>query len=71
MFSVIWGSTNFYNELYVHVLCEFFRVLDYDEMKCNIVLEFFTMYSEVQILVICNNHESNVGLNGNVNFVET
>jgi hypothetical protein len=28
------------------------------------------MYSEVQILVICNNHESNVGMNGSVTFVE-
>jgi hypothetical protein len=29
------------------------------------------MYFEVQILVICHNHESNVGMNGNVKFVET
>jgi hypothetical protein len=29
------------------------------------------MYFEVQILVICNNHESNVGMNGSVKFVET
>jgi hypothetical protein len=29
------------------------------------------MYSKVQILVICNNHESNVGMNGSVKFVET
>jgi hypothetical protein len=29
------------------------------------------MYSEVQILVICNNHEFNVGMNGSVKFVET
>jgi hypothetical protein len=28
------------------------------------------MYFEVQILVICNNHESNVGMNGSVKFVE-
>jgi len=28
------------------------------------------MYSKVQILVICNNHESNVGMNGSVKFVE-
>jgi hypothetical protein len=28
------------------------------------------MYSEVQILVICNNHEFDVGMNGNVKFVE-
>jgi len=28
------------------------------------------MYSEVQILVICNNHEFDVGMNGSVKFVE-
>ncbi len=34
-------------------------------------MEFSTMYYEVQILVICNNHESNVGMNDNVKFIET
>ncbi len=34
-------------------------------------LEFFIMYYEVQVLDICDNHESNVGMNGNVKFVET
>jgi hypothetical protein len=29
------------------------------------------MYSEMQFMVICNNHESDVGMNGNVKFVET
>jgi hypothetical protein len=29
------------------------------------------MYYEVQILVICNNHESHIGMNGSVKFVET
>jgi hypothetical protein len=29
------------------------------------------MYSKVHILVICNNHEFDVGMNGNVKFVET
>jgi hypothetical protein len=29
------------------------------------------MYSEMQILVICNNHESDVGMNGNIKVVET
>jgi hypothetical protein len=29
------------------------------------------MYSKMQILIICNNHESNVGMNGSVKFVET
>jgi hypothetical protein len=28
------------------------------------------MYFEMQILVICNNHESNVGMNDIVKFVE-
>jgi hypothetical protein len=29
------------------------------------------MYYEVQILIICNNHEFDVGMNGSVKFVET
>jgi hypothetical protein len=29
------------------------------------------MYYEVQILVICNNHESDVGMNCNVKVIET
>jgi hypothetical protein len=29
------------------------------------------MYYEMQILVICNNHEFDVGMNGSVKFVET
>jgi len=33
-------------------------------------LEFF-MYSQVQTLVICNNHECDVLMNGSVMFVET
>jgi hypothetical protein len=33
-------------------------------------LEFFTMYFEVQILAICNNHEYDVLMNGDVNYVE-
>jgi hypothetical protein len=28
------------------------------------------MYSELQILVICNNHESDVRMNDNVKFIE-
>ncbi len=28
------------------------------------------MYSKLQILVICNSHESDVGMNGSVKFVE-
>jgi len=29
------------------------------------------MYYEMQILIICNNHEFDVGMNGSVKFVET
>ncbi len=28
------------------------------------------MYFEMQILVICNNHEFDVGMNGSVKFIE-
>jgi hypothetical protein len=28
---------DFYSEFYVHFLCEFCVVLDYDEMNCNLV----------------------------------
>jgi len=52
MFLVIQRSINFYSEFYVHLLCDFFVVLDYDEINCNLFLEFFLMYYEVQILVI-------------------
>ncbi len=41
MFLVIQKSIDFYNELYVHLLCEFFVVLDYDEMNCDCVFEVF------------------------------
>jgi len=41
MFSVIQISINFYNEFYVNLLCEYFEVLDYDEMNCNIVSGVF------------------------------
>ncbi len=71
MFSVIQKNTDFYNEFYVHLLCEFFLVLDYDEMNCNIIFGVFLQFILKCILVICNNHESNVGMNGNVKFVET
>jgi hypothetical protein len=37
MFSTVQRNTNFYNEFYVDLLCEFFVVLDYDEMNWNIV----------------------------------
>ncbi len=29
------------------------------------------MYYKVQIMIICNNHEFDVGMNGSVKFVET
>jgi hypothetical protein len=71
MFSIIQRSTNFYNGFYVHLLCGFLVVLNYDEINCNFVFGIFIMYFEVQILVICNNHEFDVGMNGSVKFVET
>jgi len=42
-------------------------------MKWIVILfmEFVTMYFEVQILIICNNREFDVGMNGSVKFVET
>jgi hypothetical protein len=30
-----------YNEFYVYFLCEFFEVLDYDEMNCNFAFRVF------------------------------
>jgi hypothetical protein len=39
-------------------------------MNCNIFFGVFTMYFEMQILVVCNNHEYDVLMNGNVNYVE-
>jgi hypothetical protein len=41
MFLVIHRSTNFYNELYVQLLSEFFVVLDYDKMNCILVYGVF------------------------------
>jgi hypothetical protein len=71
MFSIIQRSTNFDNEFYVHLLCEFFVIIDYVERNCNLVFGVFLMYFEVQILIICNNHEYDVLMNSNVKFVET
>jgi hypothetical protein len=34
-------STNFYNELYVHFLCEFFVVSDQEEMNRNLIFGVF------------------------------
>jgi hypothetical protein len=52
------------------LLCEFFVVSEYDEMNCNFVFGVFTMYFEVQILVIWNNLEFGVLMNGYVKCVE-
>ncbi len=52
------------------LLCEFSIVSEYDEMNCNFVLEFFTMYFKVQILVIWNNHEFGVLMNGIIKCVD-
>ncbi len=53
-------------------MCEFSAMLNYDEMNCNIVYGvFFIMYSKVQILIICNNHKFDVGMNCSVKFIET
>jgi hypothetical protein len=41
MFSIIQININFYSEYYVQLLCEFFVVLNYDEMNCNIVSGVF------------------------------
>jgi hypothetical protein len=39
-------------------------------MNCNIVYGVLKMYSKVQILVIWNNHEYGVLMNGNVKCIE-
>jgi hypothetical protein len=58
-------------KIFVHK-CEYFVVLNYDEMNYTFFFQvFFKIYSKVQILVICNNHEFDVLMNGNVKFVET
>jgi hypothetical protein len=67
MFTVIYININFYNEFYVHIVVWIVLVWEYDEMKCNIISRvFFKMYSEVQILVIWNNHEYGVLMDGNI-----
>jgi len=71
MFLVIQRSTYFYNEFYIQLLCEFSILSYHDEMNCNLIFGGFFMYSEVQILVICNNHEFDVLMNGSFKFVET
>jgi hypothetical protein len=71
MFLVIQRNTYFYGEFYIHLLNEFFVISNYDEMNYYMVSGVFTMYFKVYILVICNNHESDIGTNDNVKFVET
>jgi hypothetical protein len=71
MFLAIQKNIDFYNEFYVHFVCEFFIVSNYNEMNCKLFLELFSMYSKMSILVICNNHEFDVVMNGSVKFVET
>jgi hypothetical protein len=72
MFSIIQRNIDFHSEFYVHLLCEIFVVLDYDEMNCNIICGvFFTMSYEVQILLICNNHEYDERMNCIVKFAKT
>jgi hypothetical protein len=34
-------NTNFYSEFYVHLLCECFVVLNYDEMNYNFAFRVF------------------------------
>jgi hypothetical protein len=70
MFIVIQKNTDFYSEFYVHIVVWVVLVWDNDEMKCNLVFEVFKMYSEMKILVIWNNHEYGVLMNGNVKNVE-
>jgi len=41
------ATTNFYSELYVHPLCEFSIVSNFDEMNYNLVYGVFTIYSEM------------------------
>ncbi len=71
MFSVLQKNIDFNNEFYVHLLCELFVMLNYDEMNYNLISGVFTKYFEVQIIVTCTNHESDVEMNFSVKFVET
>jgi hypothetical protein len=45
------------------LLCELFEYRKYKEMNCNFVCGFFTLYFEVQIMGIWNNHEYGVLMN--------
>jgi hypothetical protein len=69
MFSVIQISINFYSEFYVHLLCEFFVISNYDEMNCNFVFKVFYNVLWSANFSICNNHKFDVGMNGSDKFV--
>jgi hypothetical protein len=48
MFLVIQRNKNFYIEFYVHILCEFFVMSNYDEMNCNHVFgDFYDVFWNV------------------------
>jgi hypothetical protein len=51
------------------LLCEFSIISEYDEMNFNIVSRIFPMHFEFQILVIWNNHEYGVLMNGSAKCV--
>jgi len=69
MFLEIQKNTDFYNEFYIHFLCEFFVVLNYDETNIISRVFFYNVFW-MQILVICNNHEFDVKMNGSVNVFD-
>jgi hypothetical protein len=70
MFIVIQISTDFYSEFYVHIVVWIILAWEYDEMKWNLVFGIFYNVFWRKILIIWNNHESNVLMNGNVKNVE-
>jgi hypothetical protein len=41
MFSIIQKNIDLYSEFYVHILCGFLVMLNYDEMNYNLVSRFF------------------------------
>jgi len=55
---------------YVHIVVWIVLVWQYDEMKCNFVYGVFYNIFEVHNLVIWNNHEYGVLMNGNVKYVD-
>ncbi len=57
------------NSMFI-LLCDFFVVWEYDEWVVILFIEFFTMYFEMQILFIWNNHEYGVLMNDNVSVLK-